>query len=1111
MNDKELSDAWKKLVEDADAAGTNPSLTWKTTPAIPDSKAEQSEDADATLVAGAKGSHTASSLHIARDKKDLTIHAGDKEEKLSLPVLPEKSLEQLEEIGRGGMGAVYRARQNQLRRIVAVKTSHLKTEQDMAFLSEAFITAHLDHPNIAPVHDLAIADDQLKLVMKLVTGTSWRERLTADTCMGSLLENDLFDEHLAILQQVCQAVAFAHSRGILHCDLKPDNVMLGEFGEVLLMDWGVAIDFRDPSSITVEDARALHRSAVSCPRGTPVYMPAELTLGEGSLLGPWTDTYLCGAILYELINGKPPHIGHSLAEVLQKSLKSQREELPKDTPEELRKIVDKALHPDREKRYQSAIDLRDALSDFRRHRESHRIAEAGRKILKSCDKNIALQHSLDNQLRSGLYADFAESIAAFKQAQQLWSENSAAQKGELEARRSLAQFALKNGDLALAEAHISRFPEKDENRSELQGQLNAARALALKEKRNKTWLQRGLVASLSAIVIGAISFGVFATQKSRELEAETSRAKEAEQIANTAKDKARDAAREARDAEKAALAAKELAQKQSRKTYEAYRSLVVEVNDNLQGIMGRGVNEARLKLSKISLEGLKAGREDGSLQNRGETKVVAAEAWLNIAQVQINLKKNKAALQSIENSFQLLEGENNKEANRIRALCYMSLSELAFDNKDLEEAKKLSQKGIEITKTFKHRNTEYQYFIQVTAPLHLILGKTYFELGLKDKALDLYRDLLTEFQPFIRANKLGKESQSFLAHGLMKSGALYRLKNARKRSETDLKRAKELYESLLFERYLYRDHYRGLIETLCQLSAIEEDKGQKEESLRYANQALEIGENLQLIDGHQFESQNSFLIALTTNASALRNAGQAKNAIMANERGYKLASFFKEKGNNTNKLRGLWASFALQKGRALIDLKKYSEALPHQTKAIQILSELLVEDPENTRNRENLVLAYNDRAHNYQMLQKGPEAGKDFEKANLTLETFSKDALVTPRKLSIAVMVGSNGSRYFNKVGEHKSALKICKKSIDYAKKLVEINKENARFRRMLSVVLYDAGSTCLPLKKYKEGVEYFEQAAKNHEHLLKAQPELKREQEIFLKRAAHMRAQMKK
>ena len=140
----------------------------------------------------------------------------------------------IEKIGEGGMGVIYTARQSSVDRIVALKMVKGEEEQKQKdlFLSEAVATGNLDHPNIVPIHELGSnKQGQLFYSMKNVTGTGWND----------VIKENSRQENLEILLRVCDAVAFAHSKGVIHRDLKPENIMLGEFGEVYVMDWGLLL------------------------------------------------------------------------------------------------------------------------------------------------------------------------------------------------------------------------------------------------------------------------------------------------------------------------------------------------------------------------------------------------------------------------------------------------------------------------------------------------------------------------------------------------------------------------------------------------------------------------------------------------------------------------------------------------------------------------------------------------------------------------------------------------------------------------------------------------------------------------------------------------------
>ena len=162
------------------------------------------------------------------------------------------------------MGVVYQARQSSMDRLVALKMLKAKpgdkqeTRRENQFLQEALITGDLDHPNIVPVHELGSNDDDaLFYSMKQVQGTSWREAIDSRS----------EGENIEILMRVADALAFAHSRGVIHRDVKPENVMLGRFGEVWLMDWGLAYTTSEFEKLVVSPATRVG--------GTPVYMAPE--------------------------------------------------------------------------------------------------------------------------------------------------------------------------------------------------------------------------------------------------------------------------------------------------------------------------------------------------------------------------------------------------------------------------------------------------------------------------------------------------------------------------------------------------------------------------------------------------------------------------------------------------------------------------------------------------------------------------------------------------------------------------------------------------------------------------------------------------------------------
>ncbi len=366
-------------------------------------------------------------------------------------------------IGRGGMGEVFRARQLELERDVAFKTLHTRPtgkHAQAAFVAEAVVVGRLEHPNIVPIYALGERQGMPFMAMKLVGGTTWKSLLGRG---GRELR-----AQLEILMQVCNAVAFAHSRSIIHNDLKPSNVMVGEFGEVIVLDWGLAVEIGETSDPT---SRLRHKSHIRQPCGTPHYMPPELALGLGDCLGPWTDVYLLGASLFEILTGKPPHAADNVAQALELAARGAPPELPGDVPDVLKRICQRALAPLPRRRHASAIDFRDELAAFLRHAESFQLSERAETKLAQVRQHT---QAADEAERHVLYQDFAECVAGFKQAREVWQGNPQAQAGERRAREGFAEAALQHGDLGLALVQVRALAELGDTDKVLEERVAAA-------------------------------------------------------------------------------------------------------------------------------------------------------------------------------------------------------------------------------------------------------------------------------------------------------------------------------------------------------------------------------------------------------------------------------------------------------------------------------------------------------------------------------------------------------------------------------------------------------------------------------------------------------------
>jgi WD40 repeat protein len=263
-------------------------------------------------------------------------------------------------LGRGGMGDVHLARDRRLRRDVAIKTARLGHKENEAvgrFLHEAQVTAQLAHPNLPPLYDLGIGPDgTVFFTMRALSGRTLSQVLREDGPMpvGRALE---------VFGKVCDAVSYAHSRGVLHRDLKPGNVLVGEHGEVYVIDWGLARRLADDSAVRTDaDDSGDAFTEVGAVVGTPGYMSPEQLAGDVAL-DVRADVYALGALLYALLAGRPPFVGSDP----ELRLKVHRGEYPplgrvrKGLPWELERVVARALATRKEGRYRDADALHEDL------------------------------------------------------------------------------------------------------------------------------------------------------------------------------------------------------------------------------------------------------------------------------------------------------------------------------------------------------------------------------------------------------------------------------------------------------------------------------------------------------------------------------------------------------------------------------------------------------------------------------------------------------------------------------------------------------------------------------------------------------------------------------
>jgi len=397
-------------------------------------------------------------------------------------------------LGKGGMGEVYQARQSSIDRTVAlkkIKPGSVNATIADRFLAEAVVTGALEHPNIIPVYDLgASSGGEYFYAMKEVRGQEWSKKI--DHLSEAM--------NLEILLRVADAIAFAHARGVVHRDLKPDNIMLGEFGEVLVMDWGLAM----PTKAFDKQGVAY----VTGVAGTPNYMAPEMAQGDYGRIGPLSDVYLLGALLFRVLTGRPPHSGRSAFSCL--GAASNNEIVPHERHDELMQIALKAMATSPSDRFPDAVAFQNAIRECLAHAESIRLTDFALTELTAAKQEFN-------------YRRFERALLAFEEAIEMWGGNVRARSARREAALSYAQLAFERGDYELAERQLSELIQLEPESTSKESSELLTRIRAAREERDGRVLRlkraRQIAAGLAAAVFLTVSVAAFLINRSRQAEA----------------------------------------------------------------------------------------------------------------------------------------------------------------------------------------------------------------------------------------------------------------------------------------------------------------------------------------------------------------------------------------------------------------------------------------------------------------------------------------------------------------------------------------------------------------------------------------------------------------
>ena len=332
---------------------------------------------------------TLTMLHSDEDSPEST----DALDALGMPI------ELVSVLGQGGMGTVFLGRQALPTRDVAVKKARVSGGKlENLLLLEATIAGSLEHPNIVPIHEIRRSEDsEIEVVMKRIQGTTLRDLIGT-----SFQEKGYLEKALTVLIQATHALEFAHSQGVVHRDIKTQNIMIGDFGETYLLDWGIAIQMNNLSSF--QDGLV----------GTPSGMAPEMLSGNLKDISKATDIFLLGSTLHEILTGKTRYQDDG-PDLFREIRRSEPFVYSSDVPVELAELVNRCCHKSPKARVGSVLEFREALEKYQKLKNASELLAMGMREMKVAEAIIE-QPNRSKLERTKLYYHIHRARFAYERA-----------------------------------------------------------------------------------------------------------------------------------------------------------------------------------------------------------------------------------------------------------------------------------------------------------------------------------------------------------------------------------------------------------------------------------------------------------------------------------------------------------------------------------------------------------------------------------------------------------------------------------------------------------------------------------------------------------------------
>jgi serine/threonine protein kinase/tetratricopeptide (TPR) repeat protein len=860
--------------------------------------------------------------------------------------------------GTGGIGRVWLVRDGSLGREVALKELRPdRADPDFwgRFVREAQVTGQLEHPGIVPVYEVGRRpqDNQPFYTMRFVRGRTLKDAIAAYHQRRTTNEAGTLElrELLGAFVQVCQAVGYAHSRGVLHRDLKPHNVALGDYGEVMVLDWGLAKLLASseqetgtsPAPPLVKPAVEQEPTQTGAILGTPQYMAPEQAGGRLDLIDARTDVYGLGAILYHLLTGEPPFGGRDTPEVLGKVLGDpprRPRELVGDTPRVLEAVCLKALAKKREDRYPSARALAEEVQRWLadqpvtayRDPLTVRLTRWARRHRTAVTTAAALLLTAALALGVGLVAVNAEknNTARAKQA----TEQALAQITEEQGRTKEALAQVTAAQKATAQALEQVTAEKGRTQEAL---VAKAAALESSEKAEKSAkVQRQLALKTVRNVVSDIH----ARLKDRPAQQELRKALLGRALAGLA----------------------EVARAADTATAVDHETIGVhfELGDIFLEIEAGGTAEAKKQYDKahaLAQQVWEADRE--SAQAQRDLSVSHGK----LGDVHRRLGDSKAALEHYKSCQALQErlaeaDKTSAQAQRDLSVSHSKLGDVQLELGDSKAALDSYQKALEVSQRLADADKASARAQRYLSVSHNRLGDVYLQLGDSKAALDSYQKGLEVNQRLADADRTSAQAQRDLSVSHEKLGDVQLELGDSKAALDSYKKALEVRQRLADADKTSALAQRDLSVSHIKLGDVQLRLGDSKAALDSYQKALEVSQRLADADKASALAQRDLAASHNRLGDVYLQLGDSKAALDSYKKGLEVSQRLAEADRTSAQAQRDLSVSHEKLGDVQLELGDSKAALDSYQKALEVSQRLADADKTSAQAQRDLIVGH---------------------------------------------------------------------------------------------------------------------------------------------------------